>query len=88
MQRNLPTAVLEFLARTARARIDPFNLWRRAEKVGYVAKRVDGKEPLRLKITVDLRRARRRTHNQRFAKLRAYWIFIRSHLGVGIVFVG
>ena len=87
MQGGLATALLEFFARSTWTRIVPPNLWHRAEEIRHVAKRVVGKEPLCLEVAVDLRRSRRRSRNQRFPKVRANWIFIRSHLGIGIVFV-
>ena len=87
MQGGLATALLEFLARSAWARIVPSNLRHCAAESRRAAKWVVVKESLCLEITVNLHRARRRTHNQLFAKLRANWIFIRLHFGIGIVFI-
>ncbi len=63
MQGGPATALFEFLARSAWTRIVPSNLWHRAEEVRHVAKRVVGKEPLCLEITVNLRRSRGRSRN-------------------------
>ena len=87
MQGGLATALLEFLARSAWARVVPSNLRHSAEG-RHVAKRVVAKESLGLEMTVNLHRARRRTHNQLFAKLRANWMLVGPQLGIGIVFIG
>ena len=88
MQGGLATALLEFLARSAWARVVPSNLRHCAAESRRAAKWVVVKESLGLEITVNPHRARRRTHNQRLAKLRANWMSVGSHLGIGIVFIG
>ena len=87
VQGSLATALLEFFARPAWTRIVPSNLWHRAEEVRHVAKHVVGKALLGLEIAVNLRRCGRRSRNQRFPKIRANWIFMRSHPGIGVVLV-
>src|SRR5438477_11003486 len=87
MQGDLSTTMLEFSARSAWTRIVPSNLWLRAEEVRRIPKLVLVEESLCFEVMVNLHRSRRCTHNQSFADLRANWIFIRSHIGIGMVFV-